>query len=311
MSLLDVLPPPPRGKKGWPWTKESSQLAPRKPDGKDWPRISIVTPSYNQGRFVEETIRSVLLQNYPNLEYIIIDGGSTDGTLEIIRKYDRWLTYWESERDRGQSHAINKGFARCTGDIYNWLCSDDILLDNALEKVSRHMELSRPFWLIGGSYRINEKKLFSEKRPAPKSFGIDNFILWHLMPIAQPSVFWNKQMQNIANGVNEHLNFCMDVDLWYKFNKIFAPLSVPEFFSRDRLHSQSKTTGFSDSHDEYIYELAGWLISKISSSDRDNFLGPVAEMHKIMIDIFRIKNHIVFKPFMRLWKRYINKNFPI
>lgn len=311
MGLLNALPPPPRRKKGWPWTKESNQPAPRKHNGEDWPRISIVTPSYNQGCYIEETIRSVLLQNYPNLEYVIIDGGSTDESVEIIKKYEPWLTHWVSEPDRGQSHAINKGFAKCTGDIFNWLCSDDILLDSALEKVSRHMELNRPFWLIGGSYRINEKKLFSEKRPAPKSFGIDNFVLWHLMPIAQPSVFWNKQMQNIARGVNENLIFCMDVDLWYELNKICAPLSVNEYFSRDRLHSQGKTTSFSDSHNDYIYELAGWLISKISSSDGDNFLGPVARMHKSMIDIFRIKNHVVFRPLMRLWKRYINKNFPI
>src|SRR5262245_50300660 len=106
------LPPPPSGKTGWPWTDETPPLPSTQPDGSPWPRISIVTPSYNQSEFIEETIRSVLLQGYPDLEYIIIDGGSTDQSLDIIRKYARWLAYWISEKDRGQSHAINKGFER-------------------------------------------------------------------------------------------------------------------------------------------------------------------------------------------------------
>ena len=91
------------------------------PDGSDWPRISIVTPSYNQGQYIEETIRSILLQGYPNLEYIIIDAGSTDQTVEIIKKYEMFLSYWVSESDNGQAHAINKGLSLCTGEIFNWI----------------------------------------------------------------------------------------------------------------------------------------------------------------------------------------------
>ncbi len=132
---LAELPPPQAGRTGWPWTEASPPLPAALPDGEPWPRISIVTPSFNQAQYLEETIRSVLLQGYPNLEYFVFDGGSTDGSADILRRYDAFLDGWVSERDKGQSDAINKGFARCTGTIVNWLCSDDILLPGALGQV--------------------------------------------------------------------------------------------------------------------------------------------------------------------------------
>src|ERR1700747_491647 len=123
---LNDLPEPPPGKKGWPWTEESTALP--SSDEQQGPRITVVTPSFNQGTFLEETIRSVLLQGYPDLEYIVLDGGSTDNSVDILRNYDRQLTNWVSERDRGQTHAINKGLARATGDIAAYLNSDDLYL---------------------------------------------------------------------------------------------------------------------------------------------------------------------------------------
>src|ERR1700680_2414413 len=129
---LQGLPPPPIGKTGWPWTIESHKVPRLMANGQAWPKISIVTPSYNQGSFIEETIRSVLMQGYPNLEYIIMDGGSSDQTLDVINKYKPLLTHFESKPDRGQSHAINKGMAIGTGEILNWLNSDDFLEEGAL-----------------------------------------------------------------------------------------------------------------------------------------------------------------------------------
>ena len=138
-NLLEILPDPQFRKTGWPWTQSTNPAIYNKL--KNLPKISIVTPSYNQAEFLEETIRSVLLQNYPNLEFIIIDGGSTDGTLKIIKKYERWITYWVSEPDRGQSHAINKGFEVAAGDLVGWQNSDDIYLEKAFyEMVKKYNE---------------------------------------------------------------------------------------------------------------------------------------------------------------------------
>src|ERR1700687_3909147 len=114
---LTELPPPPKGNTGWPWTVESPALPPLRHDGSPWPRISIVTPSYNQGAFLEETILSVVNQGYPNVEHIIIDGASTDATLSVLHRYSDAVSYWVSEPDRGQGHAINKGMEHATGDI--------------------------------------------------------------------------------------------------------------------------------------------------------------------------------------------------
>src|SRR4051794_28341061 len=126
------LPPPPEGKTGWPWTNESGTGVSTFEKKEEWPRISIVTPSYNQGGYLEETIRSILLQGYPNLEYLVIDGGSSDESVDVIKKYERHLTYWESAKDRGQSDALNRGFKRATGEWVGWVNSDDLYLPNAL-----------------------------------------------------------------------------------------------------------------------------------------------------------------------------------
>ena len=135
---LSQLPEPPNGKTGWPWTEESLRLPEHRREGDSWPRISVITPSFNQAQFIEETIRSILLQGYPNLEYFIMDGGSTDGSVEIIKKYSPWLSYWISEKDNGQSDAINRGLKMASGDFATWINSDDLLAKNALfEQASR------------------------------------------------------------------------------------------------------------------------------------------------------------------------------
>jgi len=134
-ARLAQLPAPPAGRTGWPWTVGTTP--PADAGAGPWPRISIVTPSYQQAAFLEEALRSVLLQNYPNLEYLVLDGGSTDGSAALVEKYAGHLAYWHSRRDRGQGDALNQGFARATGEIVGWLNSDDFYLPGALYAVAR------------------------------------------------------------------------------------------------------------------------------------------------------------------------------
>jgi hypothetical protein len=212
VPTLHELPAPPAGKSGWPWTESCPQLPALAPDGSPWPRISIITPSFNQGRYIEETIRSILLQGYPNLEYIIMDGGSTDETVEIIRKYEPWLSGWVSERDKGQSDAINKGFARIHGDVFNWLCSDDLLTMGSLGKVGTAF-LDKSCGVFSGAClcQYDDEPHRSEVRPP----GGRN---WERTPftkgIWQPSTFWRPELVKRSELVLRDLHFCMDRELW-------------------------------------------------------------------------------------------------
>jgi glycosyltransferase involved in cell wall biosynthesis len=136
-TTTEQLPDPAQDGDEWPLKSPVNETYPELPPGQSWPKISIVTPSFNQGSYLEKTIRSVLLQGYPNLEYVIIDGGSTDQSVDVIKKYAQWIDFWVSEKDQGQSNAINKGLARSSGELLGWLNSDDYYLPGALFKIAR------------------------------------------------------------------------------------------------------------------------------------------------------------------------------
>lgn len=210
---LTDLPAPEVRQFGWPWTEETPAIAPTAPGGEPWPTITIVTPSFNQGSYLEETIRSVLLQGYPNLEFIVIDGGSTDQSLAIIRKYERWLSGWVSERDRGQSDAINKGFTRSQGGIFNWLCSDDLLNPGALHAVAKAFREQPACDVVAGKcyclYELEPEK--SGVQPCRSERFAQNpyaFALW------QPSCFFRRKLVTRPNLVRTDLHYCMDRELW-------------------------------------------------------------------------------------------------
>ena len=239
-TLLD-LPQPPRSKKRWPWMEESPQLADVMPGGDPWPKISIVTPSYNQGQFIEETIRSVLLQGYPNLEYIVIDGGSTDNSVEIIKKYEKWLKYWVSEPDRGQSHAINKGFKKASGEIYAWLNSDDYLLKDALSTVAMASQDSPKSgaW-CGGCLRVDMNDSVLETS-WPDHLEVEALADWLKNHYSQSACFFSGKAWQQCGPLNEDLCYAMDLDLWLKIAKTFPISKVGRLLSADHVHKGAKT----------------------------------------------------------------------
>jgi glycosyltransferase involved in cell wall biosynthesis len=230
---LKDLPSAPAGKIGWPWTQESTRVPDRMPDGKPWPRISIVTPSYNQGRFIEECIRSVLLQGYPNLEYIIIDGGSTDETVEVIKKYEPWLAYWESEPDRGQSHAINKGLAKSTGQLFNWHNSDDVLTPNSLATMAAAM-VKHPQAGYAHGYRIIIDAKGAVQGDTKHSHGDKTVfspalstIITKLKAGCQPGCLMNRQIVVKTGMIDENLHYIMDVDVLLRIALEKPPVYIP------------------------------------------------------------------------------------
>jgi len=237
---LNDLPPPPEGKTGWPWTEETSWVPESMPDGKPWLKISIVTPSYNQGQFIEETIRSVLLQGYPDLEYIIIDGGSTDKTVEIIRKYEPWITFWTSEPDNGQTNAINKGFKRSTGEIVAWLNSDDLYVADALVIAAKvFAEQPGTAAVYGDMDTINaEDTILSHI----KSCDFDLGKLYRGNYIPQPASFINAEAMKKVGYLDERFHYVMDYDLWINLGQGQGIIRhIPKTLARFRLHNCSKS----------------------------------------------------------------------
>lgn len=239
---MNKLPPSPPGKTGWPWTVATEQLPETLPDGSPWPKVSVVTPSFNQGQFLEETIRSVLLQGYPNLEYIVMDGGSTDDSVEIIRKYEPWLTYWVSEQDQGQSHAINKGFGRASGEILTWLNSDDCLLPNALATVAarRHDEPDAAAW-VGGCYRVTPEGIILST-VMPHGLEHENLVAWSCRGwFYQPSCFFSADAWRAVGPLDQGLHYAFDVDLWVRMTQTGKFVPMPEMLSAAKIHSMAKT----------------------------------------------------------------------
>lgn len=243
MRSNTVLPVPLRTEIGWPWEKVQSEiLRPDIDDQEQWPHFTIVTPSFNQGQYLERTIRSVLLQGYPKLNYLIMDGGSKDNSIDIIKYYSNALAYWRSSPDEGQSAAIQEGLLGAKSDLVAWLNSDDYYLPGTLESVARlWMENGHPEWIVGSSRFVDDQGMEIQvwEPDAPRSIGQ---ALSMGAGTPQPSAFWSKQLWDRVGGLNERLHYCMDEDLWMRFQIAGAtPFSTKSLYAVRHLQRESKT----------------------------------------------------------------------
>jgi glycosyltransferase involved in cell wall biosynthesis len=206
-------------------------------------KITVIIPSLNQGKFIEKTILSLLDQDYPNLEIIVMDGGSTDSTVSILRKYDSVLT-WFSEKDNGQADAINKGIRIATGEVIGFLNSDDFLLPNTLNLISEQFNDETTLWLTGDYIIVdsNDKPTQSfivRYKRMLRRFSSRNLLLITNF-IVQPSTFWMKTLSTQIGYFDESLKFVMDYDYWLRAYNISKPKIIEEPISGFRIHKQSK-----------------------------------------------------------------------
>ncbi len=305
MDILNRLPLAHNGKSGYPWT-ESSEMPLPQYMSQNLPKISIITPSFNQGQFIEETIRSVLLQDYPNLEYIIIDGGSRDETVAIVKKYEKWIHYWVSETDEGQSDAINKGLAQATGDVFNWLNSDDLLAPNVLWEIAAHFSKDKHTNVLMGKLQVIRQQIL-----LPEKYGMHcledveatmNF--GRLM--AQPSLFFRLEKLKILRGVDKRFHYCMDLDLWYRYLLAYglsAVKSTEQVLAYYRVHDATKSSNEKEADAERLVLILTLLKALGLSKNRINELTPqtlnindydkIWEMNLIFLNKTRMRAYLL------------------
>lgn len=204
------------------------------------PLVSIITPSFNQAAFLEETIQSVLSQDYPRLEYLIVDGGSTDGSLEILQRYADRLAWWVSEPDRGQTDAINKGFARARGEVLAWLNSDDTYLPHAVSHAIAALERNPDAGLVyGDANLIDEESQIIGKFPARQTDY--RRLRQGYVHIPQQAAFFRGDLWRTVGPLDPSFFFAMDYDLWVRLARLSRLLHIPETWANFRLHGSGKS----------------------------------------------------------------------
>lgn len=230
-----------RSRSGWPWTVEPGNHQPPPVEGQQLPKLTVITPSFNQGQFLEETIRSVLAQGYPALEYIVLDGGSTDNTTDILSHYDHVITHWQSGPDKGQADAINRGFAMASGSVLAWLNSDDVYLPGTLLTVGQQFALRPASQLIyGEGWYIDE----DSNRLEPCRFVRRNFSRTYIInrdPILQPAAFWRQELWQAAGPLNTNLNWVFDWEWFIRAYGLAEFTYLPQFLASYRIQPAAKT----------------------------------------------------------------------
>jgi glycosyltransferase involved in cell wall biosynthesis len=305
---LTELPAPPSGKTGWPWTAASTELPRLTPGGNAWPRITVVTPSYNQAEYLEATIRSVLLQGYPNLEYIIVDGGSTDGSQEVIARYRPWFSQAIVEPDEGQYDAINKGFAVSTGDVLSWINSDDMFAPNA-------------FWAVGGIFADLRAELQwitgvpsmwdrfgngATVLPRPRlnrqlvRLGAYDGVTLNFLQ--QEGTFWSRELWERSGGhLDTTLSLAADYELWCRFADHASLYGVSAVLAGNRRHAEQQSQRAMHT---YMYEMELCRLRRPWRAAERNWLarGIKRRVARLLYRWSRRENLVVYAPGELRWE---------
>ena len=220
-------------------------------------RVSIVTPSYNQARYLEQTIRSVLDSHIENLEYFVMDGASTDASVDIIRKYDQQLTAWGSEKDNGQADAINKGLRQTTGDIIAWLNSDDYYLPGAIEKAIQAFEKHPEAGLVYGNVLSVDAEGKSFNLQKFKTYNLLDLMSFHI--ISQPAVFIRRSVLEKTGLLDPSFHCLLDHHLWLRVNLLAPSIFIPETLAAARYHAEAKNLARTAEFGREAFRIVEWM----------------------------------------------------
>lgn len=223
----------------------------------EFPLVSIITPSYQQAAFLEQTLRSVLEQDYPNIEYLVADGGSTDGSVEIIRRYANRLAWWVSEKDHGQGEAINKGFARAKGKYIAWVNSDDFYQPGAIRAAVSELEAHPDVGMVFGDVQVvdrNEKVL---NHLHYGDWGLPELMTFHI--IGQPAVFMRREVLEKAGYLDETYHFMLDHQLWLRMGLQAGIRYVPQLWAGAHYHEDCKNLAQASEFGQEAYRIVDWM----------------------------------------------------
>lgn len=232
----------------------------------DFPLVSIITTSFNQVDFLEKTMRSVLEQDYPNIEYLVVDGGSTDGSVEIIKKYAKNLAWWVSEKDRGQADGINKGFARAGGKYIAWLNSDDFYFPGAVRKAVEALESNPEVGFIFGNVQVVEKDETILNNLRYGNWHLDELMTFHI--IGQPAVFMRREVLERAGYLDLTYHFLLDHQLWLRMGLQADMLYLPELLAGAHYHEGCKNLSQAAEFGKEAYRIVEWMKTEPAFADR-------------------------------------------
>lgn len=225
----------------------------------DTPLVTIVTPSFNQARFLEQTMRSVLDQDYPNIEYMVADGGSTDGSVDLIQKYSNRLKWWVSEKDSGQADAINKGFSRARGEIIAWINSDDYYMPGAIASAVKALSDHPEVGMVFGNVRVVDETEKVLNQLSYGDWGLADLMSFHI--IGQPGVFIRRKVLEKTGHLDQSYHLLLDHQLWLRLAQEAGMQYIPELWASAHYHEDCKNLAMASSFGTEARRIVQWMQS--------------------------------------------------